>query len=415
LNSWEKNWKVLSAAPAGGQSKCFRVARRDFDGRDYFLKQLADQDNMERRRRFFIETMIYLSVDIEGIPSIVESNADSFKDKQVSLYYVSDFIDGIRLDDYVKNNNLSEDQVIDFMRQLLTILKNCHAADIVHRDIKPENIIIKNGRLFLVDFGIAYYGESSENNITTLGQEIGNRFLKLPEHVAGSSNKRDTRSDLTLAVGIALFMLTAEYPRTLYVDGKFPHQFQERSTKIAKLRYSKVWNIIFDRGFMLNISDRWNSAQDILNIIDSMREREENDDESLEALTKLHASKFNEEALKQLDKGITTMNIKLQNLLTQIVERAGGFHFKVIPKLYVKGEPELKKKVIISPLQSKMYLEVVVISRLIGDQVIGSFWIHSKEYVMARATLGNDVSDDEVRLIERELKRILYSALQKLI
>src|SRR5690606_21525251 len=118
-------------------------------------------------------------------------------------------------------------------------------------------------------------------------------------------------------------------------------------------------------GFMLNISERWNSAQDILNIIDSMREREENDDESLEALTKLHASKFNEEALKQLDKGITTMNIKLQNLLTQIVERAGGFHFKVIPKLYVKGEPELKKKVIISPLQSKMYLEVVVISRLI--------------------------------------------------
>src|SRR5690606_4242973 len=109
----------------------------------------------------------------------------------------------------------------------------------------------------------------------------------------------------------------------------------------------------------------------------------------------LHASKFNEEALKQLDKGITTMEIKLRNLLTQIVEKAGGFHFKVIPKTYVKGEPELKTRVIISPLQSRMYLEVIVISRLIGDQVIGSFWIHSEEYVMARATLGNDVTDDE--------------------
>lgn len=351
LNSWEKNWKVLSHAPAGGQSKCFRVARRDFDGREYFLKQLLDQNSAERRRRFFVETTIYMSANIEGIPSIVESNADSFKDKEIDLYYVSEFIDGIRLDDYVKNNVLSEDHIIELMRQLLLILQKCHSIEIVHRDIKPENIIIKDAKLFLVDFGIAYYGGETEEDITTLGQEIGNRFLRLPEHVAGSSNKRDIRSDLTLAVGIALFMLTAQYPRTLYVDGKFPHQFQERSTKIAKLRYSKVWNIIFDRGFMLNISDRWNSAQDILNIIDSMREREENDDESLEALIKLHASKFNEEALKQLDNGITMMNIKLQNLLTQIVERAGGFHFKVIPKVYVKGETELKKKVIISPLQ----------------------------------------------------------------
>jgi hypothetical protein len=62
-----------------------------------------------------------------------------------------------------------------------------------------------------------------------------------------------------------------------------------------------------------------------------------------------------------------------------------------------------------------MYLEVMVRARLIGDQVLGSFWIHSREYVMARVTLGNDVSDDEMRLIERGLTRILYSALKELI
>jgi serine/threonine-protein kinase len=348
LNSWHKTWKVLTQFPDSGQSKCFRVARQDLDGREYFLKQLLDQNSTERRRRFFVETTIYSSSNIEGFPSIVESNADSFKDKEIDLYYVSEFIDGIRLDDYVKNNALSEDHIIELMRQLLLILQKCHSIEIVHRDIKPENIILKDGNLFLVDFGIAYYGEGTEENITTLGQEIGNRFLRLPEHVAGSSNKRDIRSDLTLVVGIALFMLTDKYPRTLYLDGKFPHQFQERSAKIIKLKYSKLWNIIFDRGLMLNISDRWNSAQDLLNIIDAMHESEDDDDDSLEELIKLHASKFNQEALKQLDKGITTMNIKLQNLLTEIIERTGGFHFKIIPNVYVKGETELKKMIIIS-------------------------------------------------------------------
>jgi serine/threonine protein kinase len=43
----------------------------------------------------------------------------------------------------------------DFMKQLVTILREVHAAGVVHNDVKDENILVElpHGRLRLIDFG----------------------------------------------------------------------------------------------------------------------------------------------------------------------------------------------------------------------------------------------------------------------
>ncbi|CAN0606617.1 unnamed protein product, partial [Ectocarpus sp. 12 AP-2014] len=152
----------------------------------FFLKQIKDYNNSERRRRFYIETIIYESIQIKGLPRIIETNTNLFKEKDIPLYYVSEFIEGKQLDDYIQLNTPNEEEIIVLFEQLLKILSDCHERNVIHRDIKPENIIVKDGEIYLVDFGISYYPEAAIKNLTKVGIEIGNRFLRLPEHSAGS-------------------------------------------------------------------------------------------------------------------------------------------------------------------------------------------------------------------------------------
>ena len=126
--SWKDVWQIVKSDLGGGQGNGYIVECPDFydDGR-FFLKELIDQGNTERRRRFYIETVIYQSVRIGGIPEIIETNAEHFKEKATPLYYVAKFIDGTRLDKYVRNNSLSEEDIIDLFKQLVVILSKCHA------------------------------------------------------------------------------------------------------------------------------------------------------------------------------------------------------------------------------------------------------------------------------------------------
>ena len=77
--------------------------------------------------------------------------------------------------------------------QVLKILRVVHSNGIWHRDVKPNNIILADGKPnfpALVDFGLSnqkvqYFGFTTED-----GQEVGNRFLQLPELRHGKREMR---------------------------------------------------------------------------------------------------------------------------------------------------------------------------------------------------------------------------------
>ena len=43
------------------------------------------------------------------------------------------------------------------LNKMLSILKNIHELFVIHRDLKPDNFMIKNGEIFLIDFGLATF------------------------------------------------------------------------------------------------------------------------------------------------------------------------------------------------------------------------------------------------------------------
>ncbi|MBN9419797.1 MAG: protein kinase [Candidatus Eremiobacteraeota bacterium] len=101
---------------------------------------------------------------------------------------------------------------VEWTLQILDALEAIHAQGIVHRDLKPDNILIQDGQIKLVDFGVAQFRESTE---TSRGKLHGTPAWMSPEQI--QHKPLDGRSDL-FAAGIILYQM---------VSGRHPFPAQE--------------------------------------------------------------------------------------------------------------------------------------------------------------------------------------------
>ena len=173
------------------------------------LKILSNDNSKERRQRFAREAVCYSTLDIDGVPHFLSSNAfGTATGVARPLYVCTELIDGRSLDK-VSTISATKDEIVAAVVRLTRIIHDLHQAGIVHRDIKPQNIIAHGSRLtdlYLVDFGLAFSSVAFDDYKTEVGQELGNRFLRLPELQAGSRMKQDPISDVTFAVGVLFYL-----------------------------------------------------------------------------------------------------------------------------------------------------------------------------------------------------------------
>lgn len=84
-------------------------------------------------------------------------NTYTYFEENGTAYIVMEFIDGISLREYIKQNgakNISEDTSLRFMRKILDGLGAIHRESVIHRDIAPDNILVlPNGAIKIIDFG----------------------------------------------------------------------------------------------------------------------------------------------------------------------------------------------------------------------------------------------------------------------
>ncbi|MFD7734491.1 serine/threonine-protein kinase [Kitasatospora phosalacinea] len=97
---------------------------------------------------------------------------------------------------------------VDWMLQLCDALDFAHTAKVIHRDLKPANLFLTpNGRLKVLDFGIAKYAESLTDSHSRV---MGTTAYMPPERFHGRSG--DQRGDL-YSLGCVLFeFLTGRPP-----------------------------------------------------------------------------------------------------------------------------------------------------------------------------------------------------------
>lgn len=274
---WRDRWSIVENLVGGGQGDAFR-AERTADGRVGFLKVLKAKKVSERRSRFFREASAYDSFAIDGIPRLVESNAHRHGDPAFEPYIVTEFVTGPTLTTWRAANVPLVDEALAVTRRVLGILRDCHAQGCVHRDVKPDNIILRDGDpsgACLLDFGLSYHEAAEADFRTEDGQEVGNRFLRLPELSAGSALKQDPRSDLSFAGGILFFLLVGRHPDLLQdAEGRLPHQ---RSSALAALQSIAGFRLsrlvaFFDIAFEPVIAGRFTSADAMLDSLSRLVE-----------------------------------------------------------------------------------------------------------------------------------------------
>jgi serine/threonine protein kinase len=158
-------------------------------------------------RRFLAEAETLATLNHPGIPQVYDRFIESGR-----YYLAMEFVAGVDLGKVLEIHRqehgrpLPEREVATWALQICDVLEYLHGnlPPVVHRDLKPANVILtRNGRVKVVDFGIAKAG------VTARGTSIGTHGYAPPEQYRGQA---EPRSDL-YALGATLHhLLTGRDP-----------------------------------------------------------------------------------------------------------------------------------------------------------------------------------------------------------
>ena len=133
-------------------------------------------------------------------------------------YYAMELTEGLRLDQHVEDNDLSQRQILELMGVVCRAVQHAHQRGVIHRDLKPSNILVTpDGQPHVLDFGLArtILKEDRGQTISIEGEVTGTLAYMAPEQAAGRQEQMDTRTDV-YALGVILFrLLTGQHPHDL--------------------------------------------------------------------------------------------------------------------------------------------------------------------------------------------------------
>ena len=195
------DYEVLDTLGSGGMGRVYRV-RNVISNRVEAMKAVQPSPGAEPdfAARFSAEIRTLASFDHPNIAQL--RTAFQFGDQQLMIM---EFAEGSTLAQRVRENPLTQAEVVAITLQILSALSYAHSRGVVHRDVKPANVMVSSqGVAKLMDFGIAK--SAYESQLTQPGSTIGSFYYMSPEQVRGLPV--DARSDL-YSVGVVLYQLLA--------------------------------------------------------------------------------------------------------------------------------------------------------------------------------------------------------------
>jgi len=130
-------------------------------------------------------------------------------ENEKAVFLVMEFCSGGELFQKIVNmNDYNEMYAAKIMKQIFSIIRDLHKADIVHQDLKPENLLLLSPDSIsfkLCDFGLA---EIADETVELYGK-VGSMTYMAPEVVAESGHHKPV--DM-YAAGVILYILLCGYP-----------------------------------------------------------------------------------------------------------------------------------------------------------------------------------------------------------
>jgi serine/threonine-protein kinase len=171
----------------GGMGQVFEARRQD----DNFEQTVAikllpgHRLNEEARLRFAMERRILAGLKHPNIAQLIDGG--TLDDGMP--YIVMEFVDGVPIDEYCREQALSNRAIIELILKVCGAIQLAHRNLIVHRDVKPGNVLVDaSGRPKLLDFGIAKMldpGEAETGEQTRTGVRLLTPAYASPEQLEG--------------------------------------------------------------------------------------------------------------------------------------------------------------------------------------------------------------------------------------
>lgn len=201
-----KRYLIVRAIGRGGMAAVYE-ARDTRNGTSCAIKEMSlstvpTGERSQAIQNFLAEARILSRLKHSNLPAFTD-----FFTEGTRYFLVMEFIDGNTLEELLEANHgpFSERRVLGWARQLCDVLEYLHGQQppIIFRDLKPGNIMLtRNGRIKLIDFGIARLFRSSGAQDTQL---LGTPGFAPPEQYG--SAQTDERSDIySLAMTLAQLM-----------------------------------------------------------------------------------------------------------------------------------------------------------------------------------------------------------------
>jgi serine/threonine protein kinase len=190
------HYRILEKVGEGGMGVVYR-AHDEHLMRDVAVKVLppGTLNDESARKRFRKEALALSRLNYPNIGTVHD-----FDTRDGIDFLVMEYVEGTTLKDRLVSGPLPGDEVLRLGEQLAEGLQAAHAKGIIHRDLKPGNLILtKDGRLKILDFGLAKLFQPSSEFATTESLSethtaAGTLPYMSPEQLRGQSV--DVRSDL---------------------------------------------------------------------------------------------------------------------------------------------------------------------------------------------------------------------------
>ena len=182
---------------------------------------------------FYSEINILKNLKHPNIPIIY----DQYEDDE-AFYIVEEYINAPNLMEYIRENGLLEElEAVDIAIKLCEIISFLHSQKpipILFLDVQPKNILIKDGKIYLVDFGNSYYINETESR---------NLLLGTPGYAAPEQYKYerlDERADIYGIGAVLYFMVTGRASDHKYASSlEFPSKITGKYKMIVRQCLSK--------------------------------------------------------------------------------------------------------------------------------------------------------------------------------
>jgi len=210
----DNRYEIISIVKSGAMG-CIYKARDTRLDNIVAVKQMLSSfanpnDAQYLETRFKEEARMLSTLHHGGLPKVMDYfTVREPSTGKLSHYLVMTFIEGPDLETIIHQRGgklFPVDEAVGYLAQILDILHYLHGRNppVIYRDLNPRNTMIQEGRIFLVDFGIARLFTPAQK-----GTSIGTPGYAAPEQYKGDA---EPRSDI-FSLGVMMhYLLTGKNP-----------------------------------------------------------------------------------------------------------------------------------------------------------------------------------------------------------